>query len=407
MVDTVNQIWPMLLIASIVAMLARRSRIPYTVGLVVVGIFLVLLQRAPDISLTKDLLFSVFLPPLIFEASFHIEWKELRANLSPVCLMATFGLLLSAIVSAAGMHFLAGWWWAPATVFGVLISATDPVSVIATFKNTGITGRVRLLVEAESLFNDGTAAVLFLGVLPLMTGGGISALNSVTQFFLMVVGGIAIGLAVGGIALLLAGPTDDHLVEITFTTVAAYGSFLTAEHFHLSGVLAATAAGLLLGNVGHLGSISDRGREAVESFWEYIAFVANSLIFLLLGVSGARVNLHEMLIPGLIAFVVVLIGRAATVYICSALLSRSDQRITFSHQHILVWGGLRGALALALAFSLTTLPWGDKIKGITIVVVTLSVVLQGLTITPLLKRMGEMTATIAPNDSRQAVGTSE
>ncbi len=402
MVDTVNQIWPMLLIASIVAMLARRARVPYTVGLVVVGIVLVLMGRAPDISLTKDLLFSVFLPPLIFEAAFHIKWNELRSNLTPVCLMATLGLVLSALVIAAGMHYMAGWWWAQAAVFGVLISATDPVSVIATFKNTGIVGRVRLLVEAESLFNDGTAAVLFLSVLPLTTGGHISALSSVSQFFTMVVGGLVIGLLVGGGVLLLAGPTDDHLVEITFTTVAAYGSFLIAEHFHLSGVLAATAAGLLVGNFGHLGSITDKGREAVESFWEYIAFVANSLIFLLLGVSGARVNLREMLIPGLIAFVIVMVGRAVTVYVCAAMLPRS-QKITKSHQHILVWGGLRGALALALAFSLDDYPWARQIKGITIVVVTLSVVLQGLTITPLLRRMGESLGT-EPTDKHTIVG---
>lgn len=163
--------------------------------------------------------------------------------------LATVGVVLAASITTAGIYFVAGWPLAAALLLGVLISATDPVSVIATFKEAGVKGRLRLLVEAESLFNDGTVAVIFGVVLAATASGaashggvaGLSALGVTQSFFVTFLGGIACGALVGGAALLLAGRTEDHLIEITFTSVAAYGSFLLAEHFHLSGVLATPA----------------------------------------------------------------------------------------------------------------------------------------------------------------------
>ena len=151
----------LLLVAAVVAMLARRLRVPYSIGLVVAGISLALLPFSPHIELTKELIFSAFLPPLIFEAAFYLQWKELRRDLPVILILATVGVLLSAAVTAGGMRYFARWEWTGAVVFGVLIAATDPVSVIATFKEAGAKGRIRLLVEAESLFNDCTAVVLF------------------------------------------------------------------------------------------------------------------------------------------------------------------------------------------------------------------------------------------------------
>src|SRR5947207_24777 len=145
----------LLLISAVVAMLTRRLRLPYSVGLVVAGIALALLPLSPQVDLTKDLLFTVLLPPLIFEAAFDLNWTELRKNLPVILVMATLGVVLSTCVTTVGMHYLASWQCLSALVFGVLIAATDPVSVIATFKEAGAHGRLLLLVESESLFNDG------------------------------------------------------------------------------------------------------------------------------------------------------------------------------------------------------------------------------------------------------------
>ncbi|HXQ34111.1 MAG TPA: cation:proton antiporter, partial [Anaerolineales bacterium] len=277
-----------LLIAVIVAMTVRRLKIPYTIGLMLTGIVLAVSPFPSDnISITKDLIFTIFLPPLIYEAAIYIKWQELRRDLPVILTLATVGVLLSAIVTAIGMHYLAQWRWESAILFGVLIAATDPVSVIATFKEAGVHGRLRLLVEAESLFNDGAAAIAFSIALVFATGGSITAFGTLQSLVITVTGGVLCGVLVAGSVLLLAGRTDDHLIELTLTAVAAYGSFLLAEHFHLSGVLASLVAGLLTGNVGSLGSFTDKGREAVLSFWEFIAFIVNSLIFMLIGIRVA------------------------------------------------------------------------------------------------------------------------
>jgi CPA1 family monovalent cation:H+ antiporter len=388
---SIERIEILLLIAAVVAMLARRLHVPYSVGLVFAGVALALLPFSPNIVLTKQLVFTAFLPPLIFEAAFQLHWRELRKDLPVILILATVGVALSAVATAIGMHYLAQWTWISAIVFGVLIAATDPVSVIAMFKDAKVDGRIRLLVEAESLFNDATAAVAFTIAVGFASGQSISAVGVTKTLLIMVAGSLVCGAAVAGLVLLLAGVTDDHLVEITFTTVAAFGSFLLAEHFHLSGVLASLTAGLILGNVGHL-AIDPKGRAAVEEFWEYAAFVANSLIFLLIGMRLANQDYGFVLLPALIAIGVVILGRAFAIYSLSLLFARSKLRIKSPHQHILFWGGLRGALALALALGLPSeMPGREAIITVAFAVVAFSIFVQGMTIKPLMRRLGEIT----------------
>ncbi len=381
----------LLLIGAVVAMLTRRLRLPYSVGLVAAGIILAILPFAPKVSLTKELIFTALLPPLLFEAAFYIHWEQLRRDFSVIVLLATLGVLMSACVTTIGMHYLARWQWLSALAFGVLIAATDPVSVIATFKEARAHGRLLVLIEAESLLNDGTAAVAFGVVIALASGQQLTSFEIIATLLTTIGGGILCGVAVALVALLLAGRTDDHLVQITFTTVAAYGSFLLAEHFGLSGVLATITAGLVIRNIKSLGTISDRGKEAVQVFWEYIAFVANSLVFLLIGMHGTDQHFVELWFPAVIAIVLVTLGRAVAIYPCCLVFSRSSLRVTTNHQHVLFWGGLRGAVALALALGLPPeVPQRQEIVTVSFAVVAFSVFVQGLTIKPLLRSTGEI-----------------
>jgi Na+:H+ antiporter len=381
----------LLLIAAVVAMITRRLHVPYGVGLVITGTVLALTAVGPNVQMSKDLIFSALLPPLIFEAALLLPWKELRPALPVVVSMATIGVALAASVTALGMHYLVGWPWISAAVFGGLISATDPVSVIATFKEAGVKGRLRTLAEAESLFNDGTAAVLF-GVLVGVAGGvAITPVGVLLQILFTVGGGMVCGAVVAIVVIYLVRKTTDHLVEITFTTVAAYGSFLLAEHFHFSGVLAVLVAGLIVGGSGPLGALSEKGREAVEAFWGYAAFVANSLIFLLIGIREGQQKFSHVWTVLFATVVIVTLGRAVAVYPVAALFSRSALKVSSKHQHALFWGGLRGALALALALGLPdSMPYREQVVTVTFAVVAFSVIVQGLTITPLLKRLGEL-----------------
>jgi CPA1 family monovalent cation:H+ antiporter len=343
------------------------------------------------VPLSKELIFNVFLPPLVFEAALQIHWKDLRRELPVILILATVGVCLSWGVTALGMRYLAGWEWMGALFFGALIAATDPVSVIATFKEAKIHGRLRLLVEAESLFNDGTAAVAFGVIVIAATGGTLGVSVVAKTLVISIAGGVLCGGLTAVLLLLLSGQTEDPLVEITFTTLAAYGSFLLAERFHASGVLACLTAGLVVGNIGPLGAISPRGREAVTAYWEYLGFVANSLIFMDIGIYLSRQDFAGSLVPAIVAILLVMLGRALAVYPCCALFCRSVLQVQGRHQHILFWGGLRGALALALALGLPPdVAHRDTIISVSFVVVSFSIFVQGLTMTPLLRRMGEM-----------------
>ena len=382
----------LLLVAAVVAMIARRLRIPYSVGLVAAGIVLTLLPFGPRISITKELIFDALLPPLLFEAAFYLRWDDLRRELPVILVLASAGVVLSGAVTAAGMHWIGHWQWSSALVFGSLIAATDPVAVIATFRRAGVRGRLRLLIEAESLFNDGTAAVAF-GVATLVAAGHtFSTAGLALNLVATAGGGVLCGAAVGVACLFLTRRTNDHLVELTFTTVAAYGSFLSAEQFHFSGVFATITAGLIIGNRGRLGILSDQGRVAVEAFWEYAAFVANSLVFLLIGMQEAAQNFAAVWLSAVAAIAFVLLGRAFAVYPICLLFGRSELRIAARQQHALFWGGLRGALALALALGLPEIPDRAAIVTVSFAVVAFSIFVQGLTMPPLLRAIGEIPA---------------
>lgn len=386
-----SQLGLLLFVSAVVAMLTRRVHLPYTVGLVLAGMALYFSHIHLQWHLSKDLIFSVFLPPLVFEAALFIHWREFRKELPVVTVLATVGVVLAAAVTALGMHLALGWDWGSAIVFGALIAATDPVSVIATFKESKIEGRLRMLIESESLLNDGTAAVAFVAVLGVLAGGHETALTIGGALIVTTAGGVLIGGTLAGLLMFLAGRTPDYLVEITFTTLAAYGSFLVAEHYHCSGVLAALTAGLVVGNFRASGSISAPGRHALGPFWEYLAFVANSLIFLLIGAQEAQQHFKGLWAPVLVAILLVTLGRAVAIYPLCALFARTPLKVDLRHQHVLFWGGLRGALALALALSLPEeLPRHDVIVVITFAVVAFSVFAQGLTMRPLLRGLGQL-----------------
>ncbi|MCW2283962.1 CPA1 family monovalent cation:H+ antiporter [Rhodoblastus acidophilus] len=396
MSETLQQVMGMLAIAMMVAMLARRLRLPYTIGLVLVGGLLAWsgTRRLPP--LTSELLYYLILPPLLFEAALALRWRDLRRDLAPILSLAVFGTVAAMAVVAAAVHYLMGWPLAAALVFGALISATDPVAIIAMFKDNGVHGRLRVLVEAESLLNDAAAAVLFALALAFALAGadGLTGAQMSWELFRIVGGGALIGAGFGVAVIFAARGTSEHLVELTLTMLAAYGSFLLAEHFHDSGVLAAVTAGLIIGNFRPASEkgdfLTEKGREFMTDFWDFAAFLANSMVFLLIGarVAGSSYAHYPWTeYAGVLA--ITLFARAVAVYPLSALFSRSRWRISQGEQFVLWWGGLRGALALALVLSLPSrVPLRDEIVLVTFFVVAFSIVVQGLTMPPVLRKLG-------------------
>lgn len=380
----------LLLVACLIAMISRKLGLPYSVGLVAAGLLIALIPEAPQLPLSRDLIFNVLLPPLVFEAALQLPWKSFREEIPVTLTLAFAGVAMAAAVVACGMHFGLGWSWLGASMFAVLIAATDPVSVIAAFKEMNADRRLRVLVESESLLNDGVAAVGF-AVLAAIAAGASPGIGSVVpQFLWTLLGGALVGGAVSGLILLLAGRTNDHLVEITLTTLAAYGSFLIAEHLHASGVLASLTAGLMIGNLGAKGAISETGRPHVIAAWEFFAFVANSFVFLLIGIQLVGVQVSRLgSITAAAAILVVLIGRGIAVYPLANLFFPTRLRVPLAFQNVLFWGGLRGALALALALTVPpTVPERAAIILSAFVVVAFSIFVQGLTMPWLVTRLG-------------------
>jgi CPA1 family monovalent cation:H+ antiporter len=378
----------LLLAACLIAMLTRRFGWPYAVGLAAAGIGIAYLPNAPTIPLSRDLIFNIFLPPLVFEAALQLGWTSFRRELPVTALLAFLGVAIAAAVVTAGMHWLIGWTWIGAAFFGVLIAATDPVSVIASFRELKVEPRLSMLVEAESLLNDGVVAVAFVVLAAIVAGASSGPAGVIGAFLWTMGGGALIGGLVGGATLFIAGRTDDHLVEITLTTLAAYGSFMTAEHFHASGVFAALAAGLIIGNLGWKGVISEQGREHLMSAWDFFAFLANSFVFILIGMQLASASVLRIGAATITAAVLlVLLGRAAAVYPLAAVFRRSHLAVPASYQHILFWGGLRGALGLALALALPPLLERTPIILTTFLVVAFSLFVQGLTMPKLVRRL--------------------
>ena len=396
----------LLMVAALVAIACQRLKLPYPAGLVAAGLGMALLLPGSTPPLTRDLIFFVFLPPLIFEAAIQIPWPPLRRELPLLAALVTLGVALAAGVVAGGMHWLVGWSWLGAGLFGVLVAATDPVSVIAAFKQLHVQPRLHLLVEAESLLNDGVAAVGFAILTAIAAGGAAGAGAIGAQLAVTVVGGVACGVAVAVPLILVAGRTEDRLIEVTLTQVIAYASFLVAERFHCSGVLATLTAGLIVGNWGFLGSISDGGRQSVLNHWEFVAFLFNSLIFLLIGGQGAGMPLGAVLTAAGVAVALALVGRAATVYPVALAFARTRLRVPWGYKHVLFWGGLRGALALALALALPAdLPERAEIVTVAFAVVAFSILVQGLTMPWLIGLLGLRAPSVIPAEAETHLPT--
>ena len=322
----------LLALAILVAIAARRLRQPYTVGLVLAGAALAATRFHAGLALTHDLIFDVVLPPLLFEAALNLRWRDFSGDLVPVLTLATVGVVLCAAVVAGGLHYWLGWPIESALVFGALIAATDPIAVIALLRESGVTGRLRLLIEAESLLNDGAATVLFTLILAFAAHDPqqIGAWSVAGTFVRIAGGGLLVGVIVGVVAVVVAGTSDDHLIETALTATAAFGSFVIAEHFQASGVLATVAAGITMGNLGVLGpregfgALTAQGRAFVLEFWEFAAFLANSLVFLLIGSAMATIDFGREGWRALaLAILLALVGRAVAVYPICLAFSRS------------------------------------------------------------------------------------
>lgn len=386
----------LLFIATLVGLVTRRLRLPYTVGLVLMGLALGLINQSQVVNLpafivnlgpivretiTPQMILGILVTPLLFEAAFHLSWDDLRRDLGLILALAVPGVILTTvlvgIMVSVGAELTGIEITLPvALVFGAMMSATDPVSVVPLFRSLGVPKRLQVLMEGESLFNDGTAIVIFALMESIVftaqrATGGELILIQLTEFLRVAGGGLVVGLFLGWLVSQMIIQINDHLIETTLTTVLAFGAYMMAEQLHVSGVLAVVAAGLVNGNIGPRG-MSPTTRIVVTNFWELAAFLSNSFLFLLIGL---EMRLDELLSSWqliLLATLAVLLARAVVIY----GLTFINRSVPWRWSHVLLWGGLRGAISLALALSLP-LTVGTQLQSMVFGVVLFTIVIQG------------------------------
>ncbi len=397
----------LLVVAAVVQAGSKRLNVPFTVALVVVGAAMAamadtigFLAPIAALEVTPEAVFFVFLPTLIFQSAFHLDARALRENLAPTLILAVPGLLISTALIGGIMHTAAPWVgmhlnWGEALLLGSILSATDPVAVISLFSQLGAPKRLTVLVEGESLFNDATAIVISRIILSVMAVGAFTSdtlILGAFQFFLVFFGGLMVGWALAIIAGMIIGTVeDDAFIEITITTILAYLSFYVAEHsLHLSGVMAVVAAGVLMGGWGKA-KVSPAISGFMERFWDYLASVANALLFLLVGLTvtvGALVDALPILFWVILAM---LFSRALVIYTIVPIVGRlpGSDPIDRGYQTVMYWGGLRGGIALAIALSLPeTVENKELFITIAIGAVLFTLLVQGLTIERVVKHFG-------------------
>ena len=365
-------------------------RIPFTLLLVIVGLILAF-EDIRLVNLSPELILEIFLPPLLFEAGWNMGWRELKRDLVPVTLFAIIGVIISIVGIAFGLNWLAGIPLAISLLVGASLSATDPISVVALFKELGASQRLRTLMEGESLFNDGVAVVAFSLLVELPLGNTeFSISQTLLKFFTFVSIGIGVGSLIGFGISYLTQRFDSSLVEQSLTLISAYGTYVLTENLGGSGVIGVVTVGVILGNFGSRIGMNPRTRIIVSEFWEFIAFFVNSIVFLLIGDQIEFSHLSSNFIPILVTIGAVIFTRAISTYGLSAISNGlADSNINLKDQTVLWWGGLRGSVSIALVLSVpTTLAGREDLVATVFGVVLFTLLVQGLTTQPLLQTLG-------------------
>lgn len=397
--DVFWEILIVLMIAVTIVAISKKIKQPESIALVIVGLFFGLgdfafFKESKDFitqsHVFQIIVISIFLPALLAEAAQKLPLSHLKENKKPILSLAFVGTFLSFIIIGFATYFLLNVPIVVAFTFAALMCPTDPISVISIFGSLGVKKKLMTIVEGESLFNDGLAVVLFkiasIHLLVYMGMGASGFASGVGVFLWVAIGGLAVGLISGYLFSKITNFFDDYDLEVLFSVILYFGAFLFAEHvLHVSGVIAVVVAALVFGNYGGKTGMSPITKLALNKFWTVIATLANSLIFFLVGLEISHIDFTDKWSMILIAILIVITARSIAVYSSLSLVRGFETR----YKHVVNWGGLKGSLSIALALSLPTDFSGkEDILALTFSVVLFSLLVQGLTIKPILQKLG-------------------
>jgi monovalent cation:H+ antiporter, CPA1 family len=372
-------------VAALLRLVSRRAPVPYAVLLAVAGIGVGALPGVPRAEISPDLILLVFIPGLVFEATITLDVAEFRRMLLPVGLLATVGVAVTVLLIGLLTHAALGLSWSDGMLLGAILAPTDPIAVTSILRRTRAPARLTAMLEGESLFNDGTGVAVFSALVASLAAGTPAAGEVTLHFLAITLGGAGIGLACGLIGVVLLRALTEPQTEVLVTIAIAYGSYLAADLAQTSGIVSTVTAGLVLVAVGR--RVSLHGREMTD-FWQLLAFVLNAILFLLIGTALPTRSLLPIMGLVAAAFGIVVAARAVPAYLLLAVVSPRARGIPWRWRHMIFWSGLRGALSVALALSLTDNPHVDqRVPLAAYGVVVLSLVVQGGPIRLLAQRL--------------------
>jgi monovalent cation/hydrogen antiporter len=412
----------LLIVVAALAILAKKVALPYPVLLVIGGLALGFVPGLPPVQLGPEMVFVFLLPPLLYPAAFFTSWRDFRANLSPILLLAIGLVLFTTAFVAVVAHALTGLPWPAAFVLGAIISPTDAIAATAIADRLRVPQRIVTILDGESLVNDATALVAYRFAIAAMISGRFSLSEASVRFVLVALGGLGIGLAVGWLAAHLQRRLDDPPIQITISLLTPFAAYIPAERLHVSGVLAVVASGLFIGwRAPQI--LSSRTRLNAYVFWEMVVFLLNGLVFVLIGLQLPRIlhtlsghSLKQLVWHGVLISCAAIVMRIAWVFtltylprLMSASLRKRDPYPAWRNVAIVAWTGMRGVVSLAAALAVPlTLPDGRPFPGrdyiliITFCVILATLVLQGLSLPVLIRRLGVVDDGLANVEERAA-----
>lgn len=414
MAIAIDQFLIILVVAAIVAIVAKYIRWPYTIALLVSGLVVAAAGLTTDFVLDRDTIFHILLPPLLFEGALHMRLRHLRDNAKIIGMLAIPGLIGSAFLvglliwlftnNVLGM--LVG--FPVALLTAIIIIPTDPISILAIYKEQKVPNRLKNIIEGESIFDDGTALVLFAVVLELILSDNLNIVTGIIDFLRLAIFGILLGIAAGYIAFWLISRIDDKFTEVMITLILVFGLFALAESMEASGVFAVVMAGLILGNYGTRFAMAPSSRHSLLNFWGFITFLVNSFLFILVGMNVDLGSVADELPLVIFCVLALWAARALTVMGIGEIVNHGKQKSVLPRkwQFIMWWGGLRGAIPIALALSIplllddgtTPFPHRETILAVTFGVVLITLLAQGLSLRPVLGRLGFQAPSKAEKD---------